>query len=79
MTTAPFPYWVSSKRHNVIVLKAAAAADPEKRRQVNELLGRMLRGVSTWDIAAESTPGHAGPFKVGEGLLGVTPIGDLTL
>lgn len=78
-TTGNYPYWLSSKRHNLIVLTATAAADPEKRRKVNELLDRMLRGVSTWDIVAESSPGFTGPFTVEGGLIGITTIGLVTL
>jgi len=74
-----YPYWTSSKRHSLVVLTASAAADPEKRRKVHELMGRLARGVSTWDIAAESAPGFAGPFRVGEGRLGMTPIGTVAV
>ncbi len=78
-TTAPYPMWTSTKRHSLIVLTAAAAADAEKRRKVHDLMRRVARGVSTWEIAAESEPGETGPFKVGEGLLGITTIGTITL
>jgi len=79
LTTAPYPYWTSTKRHSLVVLTASAAADPETRRKVNELMSRLARGVSTWDIAAESAPGVAGPFRVGEGRLGITPMGTVAI
>lgn len=87
-TTAPFPQWISTKRHALIVLTASAAADPEKRRKVNELMARMAREVSTWAItdgvlAPGGGPGPGsttlGPFKVGEGKLGITTIGAIAL
>lgn len=65
-----FPYWTSTQRRNLIELSSEAAADPEIRRQVSDILRRVLRGVSTWDIADNS-----GPFKVGVGKIGITTIG----
>lgn len=49
-TTMPYPEWSSSKRHSLIVLGASAAADPERRRIVNEQIQRISGAVSTWDV-----------------------------
>lgn len=73
----------STKRQNLVVLSAAAAANPEKIRVTNEALRKLLRGVSTWSICGENpTPRTAGPFKVGpgvgSGLLNFTPIGSVS-
>jgi hypothetical protein len=78
-TTSPFPFWASTKRHNIIMLSASGAADQDTRRRVHELLSRALRGVSTWNIAGEGTPGSgvSGPFQVGVGQLGITTIGEI--
>ena len=59
-----YPYWLSTKRHNLAVLGAEAAADPETRRKTNELLERMTRVVSTWNIVQEdpTNPLHTGVF-----------------
>lgn len=73
--THPYPAWRSTKRHSLVVLSASAAADPEKRRRVNELMQRMARTVSTWDICAGSGSSTTGPFTVGGGLIGITTIG----
>lgn len=73
-TTAPMPIWVSSQRLDLIVLTAAAALDLETRRKANDLLQRLLRGVSTWALVGETSPGMTGPF-----ILGVSPIGPTTL
>lgn len=80
-TTAPWPFWASTKRHNLIVLSPSAALDPEKRRRVHAVLGKVLRGVSTWNLAGEASAGSAttGPFTVGGGMLGVTTIGSINL
>lgn len=80
-TTAPWPFWRSSKRHNLVVLSSSAAADAESRRKADLVLGKVLRGVSTWDLAGESAPGSGktGPFKVGVGQIGVTTIGTIDL
>lgn len=69
-----WPYWHSTKRLSLVVLTIAAAEDAEKRRKVNDQMQRQARGVSRWQIAGGVT-GSAGPFKVGVGQLGVTPIG----
>lgn len=77
---APWPMWTGSKRHSLVVLTAEMALDPESRRLVNWLMERMARATSTWDIAADNGDGlTAGPFKVEEGMIGVTPIGEVTL
>lgn len=80
-TTAPWPYWRSTKRHNLVVLSPTAALDAEKRRKTNTILGKVLRGVSTWNLAGESSAGSftTGPFTVSGGMLGVTTIGLINL
>ena len=79
-TTMPFPLWMSSKRHYMIALSPTAAVDAEKRRKTNELAARLFSCVATWSIVAGTVTGGvglAGPFTVGEGLLGVTPLGSM--
>lgn len=73
-----WPYWHSTKRTSLVVLSETAAADAEQRRKVDDQLARMAREVSRWQIAGGSG-GVAGPFKVGVGLIGITPIGTITL
>lgn len=48
---SPHPLWISSQRYSRIVLRFAAANNPETRRKINEIMARMLRGVSRWFIA----------------------------
>jgi hypothetical protein len=78
-TMAPFPYWISTKRHNLIILSDAGIVDAETRRKANEWCNRLLRGVSTWNLCGQSAAGVLGPFKVEEGKIGVTTIGEITL
>lgn len=77
-TTMPFPMWVSNQRADLVVTTPAAAIDPEARRKVDDLMGRILRGVSTWAIVGESAPGIAGPFIIGTSPIGATPFGVVT-
>ena len=77
---APFPMWAGSKRHSLVILAEADAEDPEVRRLAQWLMERYARGTSTWDLAgANAGDLTAGPFTVGGGKLGVTPIGLVTL
>ena len=79
LTTAAWPTWASTQRQNLIVVSPAAAVDPTKRLQIGALLEKVLRGVSTWAIVAQtsgtSLGGTAGPFLVGTSPLGATPLG----
>lgn len=77
--THPYPSWASTKRHNLVVLTASAAADPEKRRKVHELLSRMCRASSVWNITDGVAGTTLGPFQVGVGKLGITTIGAVAL
>lgn len=73
---APFPFWAGSKRHSLVILSAEGAEDAESRRLAQWLMERYARATSTWDIAGANDDGvSAGPFTVGGGKLGVTPIG----
>jgi hypothetical protein len=80
-TNMPFPLWASTKRANLVVVSALAAADAETRRKINELLTRVVRAVSTWNIVQESpsTPNTTGIFTVGESPLGYQTIGNVTV
>jgi hypothetical protein len=78
-TTANFPYWVSTKRHSLVVLSDDAILDAEVRRKTHEWCARLLRAVSTWSIVGQSAAGVLGPWKVDEGMIDVTTIGTITL
>jgi len=74
-----WPRWISDKRWNMVVLSDDAFADATLVAKVHEFLRGALRGVSTWTVMPETTAGHVGPFEIGVGLLGVTPIDDIEL
>ena len=77
---APFPFWAGSKRHSLVILSFEMAEDAESRRLVQWLMERNARAVSTWDIAGANAGNlTAGPFTVGGGKLGVTPIGYMVI
>jgi len=79
ISTAPFPLWTSTQRSDLIVTSPAAAVDPTDRALIGNLLARILRGVSTWQVAAVTSGGSAGgttgPFLVGESPVGATTLG----
>lgn len=66
----PFPAWGSSQRHIWIVLTETAALDAESRRKVNELLARMVTGVTTWSICPQNVGNSAGPWTLDDDVLG---------
>lgn len=68
LTTQPWPYWASNRRHWVVRLTPSAALDAETRRRTHELMGKLVRGVSTWNVV-----GSDGPFLLGTSPLGATP------
>jgi hypothetical protein len=51
--TGPTPYWASTQRHVLVVLKYAAANDPLIRAQVNDEMRRLLNGTTTWGVVAQ--------------------------
>jgi hypothetical protein len=77
-TTMPWPAWTSSQRVDLVILTAAAALDPETRRKTNDLLERILRGVSTWGLVQQTGPNTAGPFTLDLSPLDATPLGTIT-
>ena len=70
LAVQPFPYWISNRRHWTVQLTPTAAATPEIRRQVNRLMRKVVRGVSTWRVI-----GSAGPFLLGSSPLNFVPLG----
>jgi hypothetical protein len=77
VATQPYPAWWSSKRVILVIVKPAAARDPETRRKIDELMRRIVRGVTLWSIAEETTPGKSGPFQIGISPLGSTTVTEL--
>jgi hypothetical protein len=76
VTTVDWPYWWSTQRYAFVIVTATAALDPEKRRQIDEVMAKMARGVSQWAIVQPTTPGATtvGPLTLPVSL-GSVPIG----
>jgi hypothetical protein len=69
-TTQPFPYWVSSQRFSLVIVTRACAENFDKRRQINELMARIARGVSSWAIVPDLDGSHTAPFTVEDPIYG---------
>lgn len=78
-TTQPWPRWSSTKRHSLVVLTSAAAADPTVRRVVDAQMRRMVRASSTWDIVGSGDGLTTNQFLIDEPTIGVATIGVVTL
>lgn len=78
-TTMPLPMWMSTQREVIVVVSNAAALDVEKRRQVHDLLERMLSCVTVWALVQSSGAGTAGPFTLDDPVLGVCDANPLDL
>lgn len=70
LTTQHFPTWRSNAHRHVFVVSESAAVDLERRRAVGEELSRAMKSVAMWHIVDPNE------FTVGEGLLGITPLGE---
>lgn len=78
-TTACFPQWISTKRHNLVVVTPAAAVDPETRRAIDDAMRRMVRASSTWDIVQSADGLHTEDFIIGESPIGAKTLVDITI
>ena len=77
--THAFPRWISTKRHSLIVVTAAAAIDADKRRLVDRQMRRMVRASSTWDIVQSANGTTTGAFTIGSPSIGMQTIGSITI
>jgi hypothetical protein len=74
-----WPRWTSPKRWNIVVVTDDAFANAPLMAEVHTFLEGALRGVSTWTVTVETSPGYVGPFVPGAGLPGVTPIPEIEI
>jgi hypothetical protein len=72
LATGRQPNQATSRRHNLFVMSATAAADAKKRRRLHKAAHRLVRSISTWSVTDGS-----GPFLAGVSLPGITTIGAL--
>jgi len=75
-----FPLWLSPRRHMVVFVSAAAAADPERKRKVHDLMSRMVKATTTWAITASmpGSPNVSTQWQLGVPGLGYTTLTQLT-
>jgi len=71
--THPFPLWRSTRREAIIVVSAAAAQDPEKRRKVHDEMRRHARAVSVWNIVAANGT-NTQEFQLGTACMGFSTL-----
>jgi hypothetical protein len=72
--TSTFPLATSKKRRHYIALEYPWAEDRETRRKIHNTMRIATRAVSTWQIM-DGDGGDIGPFTIGEGRIGITPLG----
>lgn len=78
-TTYHFPFWETTAQVVLVVVKPSVLSNSKKVKAINRFLHTAFRHDTTWAIADETTPKQAGPFKVAEGKIGITPIGTITV
>lgn len=69
ITTQYFPTWRSNGQEHRFSLAPETARETATRNVLDEELDRVMKSTATWDIT------EPGVFTVGEGLLGITPLG----
>lgn len=77
--THPYPRWISTKRHSLVIVTPSAAIDPSKRRLVDREMRRMVRASSTWDIVQSADGLVTGAFTIGSPAIGMQTIGSVTI
>lgn len=75
-TTGYFPYWVSTQGHVLVILKSAAARDPEKVRKANVILRQIMRGWITWDVVGSVDGAHVQQWTIDDPVLGLIDSGN---
>lgn len=81
-TTATSPLWVSNKCHAIIVVADSVLSDGEKVARIHSFMSKVAPATSTWAIcqATATTPAlQTGPFRVGQGRVGQTPISTVAI
>ena len=77
-TNVPFYCVSTTRRRHQILMTPTAIRDAESRRKMNQKMRELSRAVTTWETFEEGSTLTAGPFKVGAGRIGYTPIGEVT-
>lgn len=74
--TGPYSWWMSNRRHWMVIVAPGYQLDSETRTLINEFMRKTLPAVSTWDIYEESDPvaHEISTLVVGDGV-GCAPLG----
>lgn len=78
-STAPYPKWISTKRHNLVIVTPTCAIDPVKRAVIDARMRLMVRASSTWDIVDSADGLTTGSFVIGAALIGSHTITSVTI
>lgn len=90
-TTGPMIRWTSNQRHSMVIVHPDVLANSALMNKIHEFMRRTMPGVSTWIVCPEMLTtdpvyswyptqeglptGIVTSFRVGEGLIGQSPIG----
>lgn len=79
VTTMDYPYWWSTQRQVLIVVKSASAVSATARAKVDKAMRTLARSVDNWSIVQPTSPGALtiGPFQVNTSPLGVATVASL--
>lgn len=77
-TTAAVPYWISGRRFIFIVVTAEVLLSQPWQQKIHRHMRKAAGHGTQWGIVGSSGAGTAGPFVIGESLLGQTPIVEVT-
>lgn len=73
-TTAPVSRWVSTKCHSLVVVTSSVLSNATQLAQIHRFMRKAMPVSNTWAICSETGTGVVGPFQVGIGRIGQTPI-----
>ncbi len=80
-TTQNWVNWTSTQRSYLVIVNSLVSIDAETVRRVDDFMGKVSRGVSSWNIVEPSTPGATtvGPFTLEVSPLGAVPLEEIRI
>lgn len=78
MTSAPVPYQTSIRKHWAIAVTASALADGVLMKRAHAFVEKAIGGTAIWDFVLDNGDGTSGPFEIDSGIIGQTPIEEIT-
>jgi hypothetical protein len=77
--THPYPSWISTRRHHLVVVTPAVAQDPIQRARIDRQMRKMVRASSTWSIVQSSDGLELDVFEHGSPSVSNTSLSAFTL